>query len=66
MLKKIFKKYNIDLLDKNGQLRNVIDVLEDMYLKLSPKEFNLLTYEISEEEKYRNIFDEIRNRSYKK
>lgn len=64
-LETIAKKYGITLRDKDGNLRNVVDVLEDMYLKLNLDEFLRLMYEISEEEKYSNIFDEARGRGYK-
>lgn len=65
MLEKIFKKYRIDLRDKNGNIRNVVDVLEDMYLKINPTEYNQIMFEVMEEEKYANIFDDARGRDYK-
>lgn len=65
MLEKIFKKHGIKLKDVNGNIRNVVDVLEDMYLKLSPAEFSKIMFEIMEEEKYANVFDDLRGRSYK-
>jgi hypothetical protein len=63
-LEDIFKKFGIDLLDEEGNLRNLIDVLEDMYLKLNSFDFTKLMYEISEEEQYADIFDKIRGHRY--
>lgn len=65
MLERIFKKHNIDLKNKDGSIRNAIDIIEDMYLKLNSVEFNYIMFEIMEEERYGNIFDEARGRSYK-
>jgi hypothetical protein len=63
-LEDIFKKFGIDLLDDKGNLRNLIDVLEDMYLKLNSFDFTKLMYEISEEEQHADIFDKIRGHRY--
>lgn len=65
ILEEVFANYGITLRNEDGSLRNLIDVLEDMYLKLTPFEFHKLTYELSEEEKYSNIFDQARERDYK-
>jgi hypothetical protein len=65
ILEDIFKQYGIMLRDDEGNLRNLIDVIEDMYLKLSPSEFSRIMREITEEEKYSNIFDAARNRQYR-
>jgi hypothetical protein len=65
LLEEIFAQYGIELREKDGSLRNVIDVLEDMYLKLTPSEFNKITMEIGDEEKWSNIFDQARNRKYR-
>jgi hypothetical protein len=63
-LQQIFHQFNIELFDENG-LRNVIDVLEDLYLKLTPKEFNYILAHIAEiEQKEGHIFDQARNRPY--
>lgn len=64
-LEQIFQKRGIALFDSNGELRNVIDVLEDMYLKLSAKEFIHILIEIEEEERLANIFDNARLREYR-
>jgi hypothetical protein len=64
-LEEITKKYNIDLRDSDGDLRNVIDVLEDMFLRLSTAEYLRLMFEIAEEEKHYNLFDDARARKYR-
>lgn len=64
-LEEIAAKYGIKLRDSNNELRNVVDVLEDLYLRLSPAEFVNFMYEISEEEKTFNVFDIERGRRYK-
>lgn len=65
ILEEIFAAYGIQIRNTDGSLRNLIDVLEDMYLKLTPNEFNRIIFEISEEEKYSDIFDQARQRKYK-
>lgn len=63
-LEEIFNLYNISLKNED-QLRNVIDVLEDMYLKLNLEEYQKLMKAISESEKlYGPIFDKTRNKPY--
>lgn len=64
-LKEIFLKKGISLFNSKGELRNVIDVLEDMYLKLDAREYISLMIEAQEEEKYANIFDDARSREYR-
>jgi hypothetical protein len=66
-LSDILQDKGIKLCNKDGSLRNVIDVLEDMYLKMSPNEFMYLVDEISRtESKEGHIFDKERNRLYRK
>lgn len=65
ILEEIFAAYGIQMRNTDGSLRNLIDILEDMYLKLTPNEFNRIMFEIGEEEKYSNIFDHARQRKYK-
>jgi len=65
MLEKIFKKYGIILRNSDGTYRMMVDVIEDMYLKLGNSELKMLFFEISEDEKYANVFDDARGRSYK-
>lgn len=63
-LEDIFRKYGIELKDNDGVLRNPVDIIEDMYLRLLPVDILRIFNEIMEEEKFRNVFDEIRNRPY--
>lgn len=63
-LEDIFKKYGIELRDNDGVLRNPVDIIEDMYLRLLPVDILRIFNEIMEEEKFRNVFDESRNRPY--
>lgn len=63
-LNKIFKKRGIELYDNQGEFRNPIDIIEDMYLKLNSLEFTILMRDIEEEEKYSNIFDKARGGKY--
>jgi hypothetical protein len=61
----IMKRHNIELVEAK-ESRNVIDVLEDIYLKLSAEEFKVLVKEISQAEtEHGHIFDLARNRPYK-
>lgn len=64
-LDEIMKKYGIDLRDARGDIRNAVDILEDMFLKLSTSEYVKLMYEITEEEKHYNLFTDARNRKYR-
>jgi 5-carboxymethyl-2-hydroxymuconate isomerase len=64
-LETITRKYGIEIRSCDGDLRNVVDVLEDMFLKLSTAEYLKLMFEIAEEEKHYNLFDDARHRKYK-
>lgn len=64
-LEQIFEKYGVSLKDSTGELRNAIDILEDIYLKMNAAELKLLLFEISEEELNANIFDDARGRKYR-
>jgi hypothetical protein len=64
-LEQITRKYGIELRNSDGDLRNVVDVLEDMFLKLSTAEYIKLMFEISEEEKNYDLFDDARGRKYR-
>jgi hypothetical protein len=64
-LEQIFEKYGVSLKDSTGELRNAIDILEDIYLKMNAAELRLLLFEISEEELNANIFDDARGRKYR-
>lgn len=64
-LEKIYEKHGIKIKDKDGNPRHVVDVLEDMYLKLTLAEFAKISFEIGEEELMKDIFDSARQRKYK-
>lgn len=64
MLEEIFAKYNIKIRKENGRIRNAIDILEDMYLRLGNGDFSKIMYEIQEEEKECDVFDKARGRRY--
>jgi hypothetical protein len=64
MLSDIFKNFGITLLNSNGELRSLVDVLEDMYLKLNTEQFVKLMNEIRKAELASNLFDEMRGRKY--
>ena len=64
-LEDIFKKYRIDI-KTNSMNRNPIDILEDLYLKISANDWNNIVKDISETESVEgHIFDEARNRFYR-
>lgn len=60
-LEEILAKYKIPLKNKDGSLRNVVDILEDFYLKISSYEYTKIMYEVSEEEIHDNVFNNARN-----
>jgi hypothetical protein len=64
-LEQIFDKYGISLKDSTGEMRNAVDIIEDIYLKLNAAELKFLLFEISEEERDANIFDDARGRKYR-
>ena len=60
-LEGIFAKVGIPLHDREGNLRNSIDIIEDLYL-LNPINLTKLFYAIGEEERFgNNIFQEARS-----
>jgi len=63
-LEKIFEKYGIKLIsDWDGQPRDFIDIIEDMYLKLDSRSIVRLFMEIGEEERFgNNIFQREREK----
>lgn len=65
ILSDIFKEHGIELY-KDGQIRNLIDILEDLYLRVNGHEYDRIMQKISEIEKLQgHIFDQARNRPYK-
>jgi hypothetical protein len=64
MLEDITNKYGIKIKNSDGSLRNVVDVLEDMYIRLGRSEMIYMFFEMSEEETHADIFDNARGRKY--
>lgn len=65
-LESIYSKHGIELKNDSGDFRHVVDVLEDIYIKISSREFIDLGMTIAEEELHSNIFDESRGRKHDK
>jgi hypothetical protein len=64
-LEDIFGSLGIRLLD-NNEYRHVVDVLEDLFLKLNSKEYMILMENIAKTESaHGHIFDMARQRPYK-
>lgn len=69
-LQEILGTHGIAIKNLDGSLRNVVDVLEDLYLKLAPSDFKQMQHEIAlydmenSSDKYLTIFDEAREREY--
>lgn len=64
-LQDIFDRHNILIMSNDG-IRNAIDILEDLYLKINGEEWNKIVQEIANKESIEgSIFDEARNRPYK-
>lgn len=63
-LQKIYQQKGIELHNEDGSFRHVVDVLEDIYIKLNSSEFIEIGINIMEEEKNYNLFDEARGRPY--
>ncbi|MFW6030023.1 MAG: hypothetical protein ACOCRO_07180 [Halanaerobiales bacterium] len=65
-LEEIFEYHGISLRNDAGEIRNAVDVIEDMYLKLNPYEFGFIVDKISRtEQRVGHIFDKERQRQYK-
>jgi hypothetical protein len=65
-LESIFEKYQISLKDSKDQYRHPVDIIEDLFLKLSNKEYSNLMQNIADTESvYGHIFDQARERPYK-
>jgi hypothetical protein len=64
-LEEIFSFYNIKIFEGNQQ-RHVIDVIEDMFLKINSTEYADLMKRVSlTESREGHIFDQARKRAYK-
>lgn len=65
MLERILQKHGIEIKNTDGSLRNVVDVIEDLFLKTNSQEIKYMFFEMAEDEMHRNIFDDARGRTYK-
>jgi len=61
-LESIFKEYNIDIRDEYGMHRNLLDVLEQMYIWLGKGDYDKIAEEIYYQDKIDSVFDEERKR----
>ena len=61
-LEQVYLEHGINIRDDRGFLRNPIDLLEDMYLKLTDEEFREINDEIMFQEKMHFIFDDERKK----
>jgi hypothetical protein len=64
-LEEIFNFYNIKIFE-GQECRNVVDVIEDIFLKINSTEYTNLIEKVSlTESREGHIFDKARNRAYK-
>lgn len=63
-LSEILLKHGIFLYEEDGSFRSPIDIIEDLYIRLTPFSFKALMKEIEEEEREANIFQNERNEYY--
>jgi hypothetical protein len=56
-IRDIYLKYGVDIRDKDGSLRNVIDVLEDIYFRVHKDEYKKIEQDIYFQTKVENVFE---------
>ena len=56
-IRDIYLEYGVDIRDKNGSLRNVIDVLEDIYFRVHKDEYKKIEQDIYFQTKVENVFE---------
>lgn len=61
-LEEIYLEYGIRIRDQRGFLINPLDLLEKIYLRLTPELFKLLEEEIKFQEKMYRVFEEERKK----
>jgi hypothetical protein len=59
-LRDIYLKYSVDIRDENGFLKNPLDLLEEIYMRISEVEYKEIRDEIFFQEKVYFVFDEER------
>jgi uncharacterized protein with von Willebrand factor type A (vWA) domain len=55
-IRDIYLEYGVDIRDKNGSLRNVIDVLEDIYFRVHKDEYKKIEQDIYFQTKVEDVF----------
>jgi uncharacterized protein with von Willebrand factor type A (vWA) domain len=55
-IRDIYLQYGVDIRDKNGSLRNVIDVLEDIYFRVHKDEYKKIEQDIYFQTKVEDVF----------
>ena len=58
-LEQVLVEFGIHLKDKNT-LRNPIDVIEDLYIRISPADWKEIVHAIAAQERIHNIFENAR------
>ena len=58
-LEELLKEFGIYLKDE-GQLRDPIDIIEDLYIRISPADWKEIVQAIAAQERIHNIFQEQR------
>lgn len=59
-LEQVLKEFGIHLKDENA-LRNPVDVIEDLYIRISPADWKEIVHAIAAQERIHNIFQNQRN-----
>jgi hypothetical protein len=59
-LEQLLKEFGIHLKDKNT-LRNPVDIIEDLYIRISPADWKEIIHAIAAQERIHNIFQNQRN-----
>jgi uncharacterized protein with von Willebrand factor type A (vWA) domain len=55
-IRDIYLEYGVDIRDQNGSLRNVIDVLEDIYFRVHKDEYKKIEQDIYFQTKVEDVF----------
>lgn len=58
-LEQLLKDFGIYLKDEKG-LRNPVDIIEDLYIRISPADWKEIIHAIAEQERIHNIFQNQR------
>ena len=58
-LEQVLKKFGIYLKDEKG-LRDPVDIIEDLYIRISPADWKEIIHAIAAQERIHNIFENQR------